>query len=95
LRSGTTPILHESWTLGSGAFIENNARQDSSRDIEVEEPGYDECKHHASEEEVEEPVALPKPPRLGGCCLGSRGAARLIPLLDEVRITETCHVARG
>lgn len=87
------PILQMSWF---GAFIKNNVHQEySSRNIEVEEPGYNERKHHASEKEVEEPVPLPKSPSLGGCCLGSCSVAWFIPLLDEVRITETCHVARG
>ena len=61
----------------------------------MEEPGYDECEHHAGEKEVEEPVALPEPPRLVGRRLRGPGVARFVPLLDELRVAETYHVARS
>jgi hypothetical protein len=82
-------------TMALKLFIQKSAQRGLAGDVEVEDPGYDESKHHAGKKEVEKPVALPKPPRLVARCLRSPGVARLVPLLHELPVAKTYHIACG
>jgi hypothetical protein len=98
LRFSSENLLSDLWQcprLLTNNDFGNFIKQNSSRNVEVEEPRYNKGKHHTRKKKVEKSVPLPKPPRLVVCCLTSSSVAWFVPLVHEVRITKTCHVACG